>query len=115
MTNNDTHTITFNSYGEEVTLTPEFARYPGGALAIWMREPATGESYAKLTVNMPGEVLAADEVLIKDWSENEAMALALIDAGWIEYTGREVQAGFSIAKVAHLTGPLLDAYSEVSI
>ena len=104
-------TITFTAFGVEVTALPEFARYDNGRLAIKMVE--TDEMpYATLTVNMPNDFLAEDEVFIKDWAENEEMVLALLEQGWLEYTGREVQAGFAIAKVAHLAGPLLAAKAD---
>ena len=43
-----------------------------------------GEPLCTATVNLPQPVmLQADEVLIKDWSENEGVMQALIDAGVI--------------------------------
>lgn len=99
-------TITFTAFGAEVTARPEFARYANGRLAIKMVDAEDGSPWATLTVNMPDDHLADGEVFIKDWAENEEMVLALIDAGWIEYTGREVQAGFAIAKAVRLAGDL---------
>ena len=58
--------------------------------------------YACATVNVPGVELAADEILIKDWSENQGVLAALIRAGVIEDTGRTVPAGRTEANVAKL-------------
>lgn len=104
---NNTPTIDITAYGHTMTVTPYFGRYANGRLAVKFN--CDEGPYATLTVNLQNEYLDEDEVFIKDWSENEALALALINAGWIEYTNREVQAGFVIAKAAHLAGPLLEA------
>lgn len=104
MTNNNI-SLTITAFGATHEVHPEFGAYSNGRLAISFFDEEG--PYAKLTVNMPDDHLDPGEVFIKDWSENEPLALALLDAGWIEYTGREVQAGFAIAKVARLAGPLL--------
>jgi len=57
---------------------------------------------AKATVNIPEVELAEDEVCIKDWSENEGMLDALVEAGIVEDTGRRVEAGFVTAPVARI-------------
>ena len=58
--------------------------------------------YACATVNVPGVELAADEILIKDWSENEGVLAALVKAGVIADTGRTVPTGRTEANVAKL-------------
>jgi len=58
--------------------------------------------YACATVNVPGVELAANEVLIKDWSENQGVLAALVAAGVVEETGRTVPTGRVEAKVTKL-------------
>lgn len=66
-----------------------FAQYSNGQTAIKLVEPS-GETLALATVNLEG--LSApppgpDQVWIKDWSENEGMLEALIQAGVVKPTG----------------------------
>jgi len=61
-----------------------------------------GEPIATCTINIPECSLAADEVIIKDYSENEGMLQALLDAKVVELTGREVQSGFITAPICIL-------------
>jgi len=49
-----------------------------------------GKPYATLTVNIPTEKLANDEVIIKTYSENEYVALEAWKTGLFEDTGRRV-------------------------
>lgn len=74
----------------------------GGATALQLVEKSTGAPYATATVNVPGAALAADEVLVKDYSENEGMLEALVRAGVVEDTGRRVGIGYVEAVVARL-------------
>ena len=54
----------------------------------------SGELVAVATVNVPEVELKDDEVLVKDYSENKGMLAALVGAGVVEPTGREVDSGF---------------------
>lgn len=64
-------------------------QYGNGNLALLLVDAETGEPIAKATLN-PWEdvVLAADEIVVKDYSENEGMLEALTAAGIVEQTGR---------------------------
>lgn len=53
-----------------------------------------GDPIASATVNIPTANLSSDEVLVKDYSENEGMLEALIAANIVEPTGRFVNSGF---------------------
>jgi hypothetical protein len=57
------------------------------------------EPFATLTCNIPCVKLEADEVLIKGWSENEAVAQAALKTGWFEETGKIVPTGFAVAEI----------------
>lgn len=62
--------------------------------AVENEEIAQGEPIAMATVNIPTVPLADDEVIIKNYSENEGIEQVLIDAGIIEPTGKIVAGGF---------------------
>lgn len=60
-----------------------------------------GEPIATATINIP-VILEHDEVLIKNYSENEGMLEALVDAGVVKPTGRVIQTGFVEVPVCKL-------------
>jgi hypothetical protein len=80
-----------NHYGEELTL--QFCKYANGNNAITLAD-TQGEMYATASVNVPGVELESNEVLIKNYSENEGILEMLEEAGYVERTGRYVQSGF---------------------
>jgi hypothetical protein len=78
-------------------------RYVVGAVAIAMVDAATGEPVAKVTVNIPGVELGDDEILVKDYAENEGMLDWLLESGLVEHTGRAVSTGHVTVSVVRLT------------
>ena len=71
------------------------AYYGNGRKAIELVDSETHEPIARATTNIPNVPLEDDEVLIKDYSENEGMADTLIAAGIIKpYTLNYVKSGF---------------------
>lgn len=108
MINNDTPTITFDSWGEEVTAHPRVQHYANGRLCIelWIEHEWGMEPCGKVTTNLPEAHLNEGEVFVKDWAENEPMIDALLEAGWLERTGREVISGFVAPAVMRPIGPL---------
>lgn len=72
--------------------------YREGATALHL-VAADGEPWGTLTVNMPGTELAADELLVKTWGENEAMREPALHTGLFVDTGRRVTSGFVEAEV----------------
>lgn len=104
--NNIRPTIDITAYGETTTCHPMLGAYAGGRLAIQLF--CDEGPYAKVTVNLPDQHLNEDEFFVKDWAEGEPVAQALIDAGWITPTGREVISGFTSPKVFKAAGPLLE-------
>lgn len=91
----------------------EFGQYGNSQFAIQVFSPDEGP-FAKLTVAVEDvPALAEDEIMLKDWSENEALVNRLIELDLIEIIpGREVQAGFVIAKVAKMKGALAEEARE---
>jgi hypothetical protein len=55
-----------------------------GEIALWLDEVGTGDAIATCTTNLQGIVLIQNNVLIKEYSENEGMIAALIEAGIIK-------------------------------
>ena len=76
------------------------------SLVAWEDDPAKdiikGEPIATCTVNISEEFIIEGEVIIKDYSENEGMLQALIDADVVEYTGKSVKSGFIQAPICRL-------------
>jgi hypothetical protein len=71
--------------------------------AIILFDHKTGEQIAKATVNLPGKQPTPGFVFIKDWSENEGMYQALLDAGLIGETMIEHGSGFVMVKECPMT------------
>jgi len=60
-------------------------------IALFLSNVDSGEPVAVATVNMREIDLATDEVLIKDYTENEGMLALLVEAGVVSAPLREVQ------------------------
>lgn len=72
----------------------------GNSLALQLiTDDEMQEPYATLTVNFPGAALNDDEIIVKTWSENEAVAAAALGTGLFEDTGKRIEAGFVVAEV----------------
>lgn len=106
------NTFTLTSYGEELTLTVEFAAYANGRTALsllyWDKEMDGWFPHARITVNLPDQHLNEGEVFVKDWAENEEIVDYMTEQGWLIPTGREVVSGFVAPAVMRLAGPLLE-------
>lgn len=91
-----------------------FGRYASGELAIQIIAE-NGEMQAKATVSLipygapdPGE----HGVWLKDWSENEGIADALVRSGIVKLTGKTFPINFVVAKHAALTPAAIAAIPE---
>lgn len=71
-------------------------------IALTLEDPDNGEDIAVATINIPGEPLSKDEVIIKDYSENEGMLETLINASIISKPVRFVQTGHISAPICEL-------------
>lgn len=68
------------------------AEYENGNLALLLVDADNGEPIAKASVNPPDDDCLSDgEIAVKDYSENAGMLQALLDAGIVEETGREIR------------------------
>ena len=70
------------------------ARYANGRMAIVVSVSATGEPFGKLSVNLVDEVLAPDEIAIKTYAENVALAEAARSSGLFVDTRRRIKKGY---------------------
>jgi hypothetical protein len=73
-----------------------------------------GAPYGTATVNPPDDPLAEGECFVKNWGGNEPLIEALLAAGWLESTGREVKTGYVAAPVMRIAGDLLTEYEKVA-
>lgn len=80
----------------------DVARYWNDRIALRLIDITNGEPIATATVNVSEAKLERDEVLIKDWSENEGMLDAMTAAGIVTPTGRLVPSGYVYAHVCKL-------------
>src|SRR5436309_716672 len=88
--------------------TVEKHQYDNGRVALRLVDEEG--PVATATVNMPNVPLGKNQVLIKDWSENEGMLAALTAAGVVKPTGETIRSGFVEVPVCELQPP----FREVS-
>lgn len=91
--------VKFKNYNCEI----RFSKYVNNnRTAIGLFDTENGENVAIATINMPDEYLKEDEVIIKDYSENEGMLDCLVEAGIISEPIRLARAGYQLANVCKL-------------
>jgi hypothetical protein len=90
----------YTAFGTRYNVWLEKAKYANKRVALLLNDDEGQVACA--TVNMPEIDLQPDEVIIKTWSENEAMLDFLIHNHIVADTGREVQAGYEKARVCKL-------------
>lgn len=74
--------------------------YEDGSPALLLMEG--GAPYAKVSVRMPGVELAWNEILVKDYGENEGLLEQLVEAGVLYDTGLVVPSGFVELKICRI-------------
>ncbi|WP_317897141.1 hypothetical protein [Aurantibacillus circumpalustris] len=75
------HEITFKQY----KCILKKLKYRNDRIAIELVNAKNGEPVLTATVNIPDEALGADEVIIKNYSENEGVLRVLINASIISF------------------------------
>lgn len=90
----------------------KFGQYGNGNTAIQLVEKESREPVATATVN--GDRINNDnEVGIKDWSENEGMTRALVDAGVIDFMPVDIEpSGFVMIGYYELTNNAVEAKNK---
>jgi hypothetical protein len=74
-------------------------QYQNGRVAVQLADAKTSEPIATLTVNIPQTTVSDNEIIVKTWTENEAVARAAFETGLFHDTGKRIQAGFSQAQI----------------
>jgi hypothetical protein len=59
----------------------KIGRYPNGRIAIQLIDAENGEPFATATTNLPELPLEDDQVVIKNYAENEGIEEPLVEAG----------------------------------
>src|SRR5690349_14782998 len=94
-------------------LTVHFGMYQNNRhLAVSLYD-AEGSLYATLSCNLDGD-LGAGEFFVKNWSENEEIAVSALQSGVFIDTGRRVGAGFvevPIWRLADMVNPTIAEHS----
>lgn len=75
----------------------------GDRLALRLVDATTGAPVAIATLNNPAIDLAPDELLIKDYSENEGMLDTLLAAGLVHPPHRYAMSAYAQVPVVRLT------------
>ncbi len=78
--------------------------YDNGRLAIMLHDPETFEPIAKVTVNIPEIYLRDDEIIVKDYSENEGMSDWLIENDLIIKTSQHLSVFMLTNKFKKMLG-----------
>jgi len=74
----------------------------GNRFAIMLTDSTDGEPIAIATVNIPGEYMTENEAAIKDYSENDGMLEALMNAGIVKKVNRYVSFGYAIIPICEI-------------
>lgn len=80
----------------------EKGQYPNGRIALELVEIGTEEPVLVATINMVNEYLLEDELIIKNYSENEGVLDVLINAQVISEPIRFVYTGWTTSPVCKL-------------
>ena len=76
--------------------------YGNDRTALQLTDAEDGSPIATATINVPEADIADDEVIVKDYSENEGMLDALTKAGVVSDPVGYVNSGFITAPVCKL-------------
>ena len=69
-------------------------KYVNGRTALELTEAETGESFLTVSKNIPTENLSSNEIIIKDYSENDGILRCLAEIGVISYPKRWITQGW---------------------
>lgn len=95
-------TFKLTAHGQTRDVVIQLQKYGNGRTAIQILDAVDKEPYATATVNMPDVLLADNEVLIKDYSENEGILDFLTKNNIVTPTPNGIQSGFVWLPVAIL-------------
>ena len=86
---------TFDFQGE-CRVTVQLSKYPDGNTRLDLKDATDHMPYATASISMPNVLLCEDEILIKNYSENEGMTDFLVKNNIVTltHTGMESSAGW---------------------
>ena len=99
-------TIFFGGFACEMQL----SHYTNGNKAISLVDTRDGSPVATATVNIEGVELPANEVMIKDYSENKGMLRALQDSNVVGRIVDVIQSGYVDIPVVTLSDNLMERF-----
>ena len=99
-------TIFFGGYACEMQL----SHYLNGNKCISLVDTRDGSAVATATVNLEGVELPANEVMIKDYSENKGMLRALRDSKVVENIVDVIQSGYVDIPVVTLSKSMMERF-----
>lgn len=95
-------TFKLTAFGQTRDVVIQLHKYSNGRPAIQLIDAEDGEPYATATVNIPDVLLLDNEVLVKDYSENEGVLDFLCKNNIVTSTPNGVQSGFVWVPIAVL-------------
>lgn len=96
-------TFTLNSeYIKDTQVSMLVGQYGNGRTALELIDSTDGEPVMVATVNVPDIPLEENEVIIKDYSENEGVLDCLIKEGIVSKPKRHISTGFVLCPVVDL-------------
>ena len=101
-------TIFFGGYACEMQLN----RYTNGNKCISLVDTRDGSAVATATVNLDGVELPANEVMVKDYSENKGMLRALRDSKVVENIVDVIQSGYVDIPVVTLSKSMMERFKN---
>lgn len=83
----------------------EYKKYKNNRTAIALVDEISFEPIAVATINVPNVPLKDNEVIIKDYSENEGLLDVLVKANIVKKLGKNVQVGYAKCEICKLLIP----------
>lgn len=95
----DVSKVIVNWNNEKLTVQKEY--YGNGRVALLLND-RYGENIAIATINVPDQIIAPDEVIIKNYSENKGIVEALVAANVISLTEKVVYLPYTQVPICKL-------------
>lgn len=102
------------SWGDIVKVTLTAGQYQNGAKALQLIDTSDGGPYAIATVNT-GKTYDDDQIVVKDWSENEGMVDFLTEIGFIDQVVGVEPCGYALAYICHLSPDAQNFFASAKV
>ena len=100
---------------DDMTCALQWGAYAEGRLALRLVDAGTKEPLAIASLNVPAIPLDADELILKDYSENAGLLEALLNAGLVTLTSRAVRIGQITAPIVRVNPLVLPGSSTAFV